>query len=360
MEIWSSGVPAPRGIVHVARDLEDNGWDGLNVVDSQNLAADSFVALAMAATGTTLLKLGTGVSNCVTRTAAVLASASASVNSVSHGRMVLGIGRGDSALAHLGRAPAKVGQFERYLRHLQAYLSGGEVLFDELVDIPTGIAPPVAELELAHAPDASRITWIGPSLERDGKVPVEVAATGPKVIVAAARQADRIMFALGAVPERIEWGMALARQARVDAGLDPDGIEFGAYVPSACHPDLDTARNLVRGGLTVAARFAIMHGKTSGPLSERHEQVMRSLRDAYDMEKHTHGDSAQAAALTPEFIDYYAVVGSPDHVLERLLELKALGLTKIVLNGSWRNAQGPEGPESKRLVEKEVLPYLRA
>jgi len=340
MEIWSSGVPAPRGIVHVARDLEDNGWDGLNVVDSQNLAADSFVALAMAATGTTRLKLGTGVSNCVTRTAAVLASASASVNSVSHGRMVLGIGRGDSALAHLGRAPAKVGQFERYLRHLQAYLSGGEVLFDELVDIPTGIAPPVAELELAHAPDASRITWIGPSLERDGKVPVEVAATGPKVIVAAARQADRIMFALGAVPERIEWGMALARQARVDAGLDPEGIEFGAYVPSACHPDLDTA--------------------PSGPLSERHEQVMRSLRDAYDMEKHTHGDSAQAAALTPEFIDYYAVVGSPDHVLERLLELKALGLTKIVLNGSWRNAQGPEGPESKRLVEKEVLPYLRA
>ena len=60
MEIWASGVPAPRGIVHVARETEENGWDGLNVVDSQNLAADPFVALAMAATATTTLKLGTG------------------------------------------------------------------------------------------------------------------------------------------------------------------------------------------------------------------------------------------------------------------------------------------------------------
>ena len=108
MEIWSSGVPAPRGIQHVARDLEENGWDGLNVVDSQNLAADPFVALAMAATVTDRLKLGTGVSNGATRVAVVLASCCATVNSVSRGRMVLGIGRGDSALAHLGRAPARL------------------------------------------------------------------------------------------------------------------------------------------------------------------------------------------------------------------------------------------------------------
>lgn len=116
MEIWTNCMPAPRGIVHEARALEESGWDGINVVDSQNLAADSFVALAVAATSTERLKLGTGVSNPVTRTAAVLASATATVHSVSRGRMTLGIGRGDSALAHLGRAPARLKQFERYLR----------------------------------------------------------------------------------------------------------------------------------------------------------------------------------------------------------------------------------------------------
>lgn len=359
MEIWSSGVPAPRGILHVARDLEENGWDGLAVVDSQNLAADPFVALAMAATVTERLKLGTAVANSVTRQAAVLASAAATVHSVSHGRMVLGIGRGDSALAHLGRAPSRLRPFERYLRHLQAYLAGEEVPFAELTDLPESIAPPVAELDLAHAPAASRIGWIGPSRERDGKVPVEVAATGPKVIAAAARQGDRVMFALGAVPDRIRWGMEVARTARKEAGLDPDAIDFGAYIPCGCHPDPETAYSLVRGGLTVFARFAVMHGQTAGPLSEESASVMQSLRASYDMEKHTHGDSAQAGVLTPAFMQEYAAVGQPERVVERLQELKALGLSKVVLNGGWRDGRSEAGPHSKHLVETEVLPHLR-
>jgi len=359
MEIWAGGVPAPRGILHVARDLEGRGWDGLNVVDSQNLAADPFVALAMAATVTTTLKLGTGVSNSVTRTAAVLASAVSSVQSVSRGRAVLGIGRGDSALAHLGRAPAGLRQFERYLRHLQTYLGGGEVAFDELVDIPAQVAAPVSTLELAHTPKSSRVEWLATAAKRGAKVPVEVAATGPKVIGIAALNADRVMFALGASTARIEWGMTVAREARRAAGLKVDSIDFGAYVPSACHRDPVVARNLVRGSLTVAARFAVMHGKTSGPLSEESRTVMESLRQSYDMHKHTHGDSAQAAVLTDEFIDDYAAAGTPERVIEKLSALKPLGLSKVVLSGSWRSAADASGPESKRLAEDEVLPALR-
>lgn len=359
MEIWAGGVPAPRGILHVARDLEARGWDGLNVVDSQNLAADPFVALAMAATVTSTLKLGTGVSNSVTRTAAVLASAVSSVQSVSRGRAVLGIGRGDSALAHLGRAPARLGQFERYLRHLQAYLAGDDVPFDELVDIPTQVAAPVSTLELAHAPESSRVQWLAAAAKRGDKVPVEVAATGPKVIAIAALNADRVMFALGADAKRIEWGMSIAREARRAAGLPIDSLDFGAYVPSACHSDAVVARNLVRGNLTVAARFAIMHGNTAGPLSEQNQTVMESLRQSYDMHKHTHGDSAQAAVLTDEFIDDYAAVGTPEQVIDKLCALKTLGLSKVVLSGSWRSAADETGPESKRLAEEEVLPALR-
>ena len=62
------------------------------------------------------------MTNSVTRHAAATATAITSVNRVSNGRAVLGIGRGDSALAHLGRAPARLAQFERYLRQLQTYL----------------------------------------------------------------------------------------------------------------------------------------------------------------------------------------------------------------------------------------------
>ncbi|MBI4082126.1 MAG: LLM class flavin-dependent oxidoreductase [Candidatus Lambdaproteobacteria bacterium] len=359
LEIWASGASAPRGIRRVARDVEEKGWDGLSVVDSQNLSGDPFVALAMAATVTERLKLATGVTNSITRSAAVLATAIASVHSVSGGRAVLGIGRGDSALAHLGRAPARLEQFERYLRHLQAYLGGAGVPFEEIVDIPTDLAPPMAELHLADAPPDSRIAWIAESQAGDRKVPVEVAASGPRVIAIAARTADRVMFTLGADPARIRWGIALVRKARAEAGLDPDAIRYGAFIACACHPKIEVARQLVQGNLTVHARFGVMHGKTSGPLSDHQRDVMLNLRNAYDMRKHTRRDSAQAAVLTLEFIDQYAVVGTPERVIERLRALERLGLSKFILGGSRSTSEGGEAAQAKHLLETEVLPVLR-
>src|SRR5947208_3561417 len=140
-------VASARGAARTAQEIEAAGWDGMLVVDSQNLSGDPYVALALAATATTKLGLGTGVTNSVTRHAAATATAITSVNRVSNGRAVLGIGRGDSALAHLGRAPARLAQFERYLRQLQAYLKGESVAFDD-IDIPYDVASPMSGLHL--------------------------------------------------------------------------------------------------------------------------------------------------------------------------------------------------------------------
>ena len=68
-----------------------------------------------------------------------------------------------------------------------------------------------------------------------------MAATGPKVIGIAAVHADRVMFAVGADPERLAWGIDVAKAARRNAGLDPDGVKFGAYLNMACHANPDTA-----------------------------------------------------------------------------------------------------------------------
>ena len=87
------------------RLLQGQMGDGFAVVDSQNLSGDSYVALAMAARDTKKIKLGTGVTNPLTRHPAATASAIASIQLISDGRAVLGIGRGDSSLAHIGRAP---------------------------------------------------------------------------------------------------------------------------------------------------------------------------------------------------------------------------------------------------------------
>ena len=353
VEVWTHGTAAPRGIAADARIAEAQGWDGLGVVDSQNRSGDPYVALTVAATVTERLKLATAVTNSITRMAAATAAAIASVDRVSEGRAVLGIGRGDSALADVGRAPARVAQFKTYLRHLQTYLRGEAVPFDE---IDVSAARPVDQLHLADAAPESRIRW----LQGGRKVPVEVAVSGPRMIELAAVRADRLMFALGADEERIAWGIEVAKSARAAAGLDPGGITYGAYVNCVCHPRIEIARDLVKGGLTTFARFSIMHGSVTGPASSQTEDSLKALHDVYDMRAHTRGDSRQAQTLTPEFIDHFAVVGPPDRCIERLQGLAALGLDKLFLATNFTLMQTEVGVDAIALAAKEVLPALRA
>ena len=128
----------------------------------------------------------------------------------------MAIGRGDSALAHLGRSPARLDSFERYVSNLRRYLAGESVPFAD-VEMSDATAPPLEELGLAGAPTASRIAWIGDV----ARVPLEVAATGPRVIGIAARHSDRIMFSLGAEVDRLAWGIETARRARARGGARP-------------------------------------------------------------------------------------------------------------------------------------------
>ena len=351
MQFWTLTVSSPRGSAAYAARAENAGWHGMLVVDSQNLSGDSYVALAAAAIGTSKLGLATGVTNSVTRHPAVTAGAIASIQKLSSGRAVLGIGRGDSALAHLGRAPARLASFEAYLKNVQTYLSGGEVAFRDCA-IDDSIASPVADLDLADTPASSGIAW----LRNAPKVPVEVAASGPRVIGIAARHAERVMFTVGADVERLRWGIETARAAASEAGRDPDSLQFGAYVNIACHRNIDTARFLAQGGTTLFARFSVMHGSISGPVDDAQAEVLDALHDRYNMNEHGRGDAQQVSAMTPEFIDRFAIVGDPAQCLERLAELQDLSLDKLAVNGPTFVARSPEAQEALDLFEAEVLP----
>jgi len=352
LALWTLTASSPRRVGAAAARAEAAGWHGMAVVDSQNLAGDAYVALTLAAAATSRLHVGTGVTNGVTRHPAITASAIASIQRFSGGRAALGIGRGDSALAHLGRAPARVRPFERYLVVLQAYLRGEAVPFDRL-DFHERLAPPVRELGLADTPDASRLRWLSPD---DAKVPVEVAATGPRVIGVAARHADRVLLSVGADLDRLRWGMRCARRARADAGLDEDGVRIGAYVNLVCHRDVAVARKLVSGGLATFARFAVMDGTISGEVSREQREVLERVHRAYDMRHHTQVGSAQTEALTQEFIDRYAVVGPPERCIERLREIAALGIDKLIVIGPTAGAERDAARLSAGLFETEVLP----
>ena len=353
MKFWTSTVAAPTRSAAFAKQAEAEGWDGMLVVDSQNLSGDPYVCLGLGATASDRLGLATSVTNPVTRHPAVTASSALTLQRLSGGRMVLGIGRGDSALAHLGRAPARLGWFENYLVNLQAYLRGEEVAFAD-AQIADEAAPPAERLGLAHGPATSAIQWIG-----DGpKVPVEVAATGPKVIGIAARQAERVMLAVGADPKRVAWGIDTAREAARIAGRDLDSLHFGAYVNLVCHDDPAVGRELGRASTGLFARFSVMYGEISGPADEHQQEVFRNLHDRYDMSAHGQQGGQQTTALTEEFIDGYAIVGGPDHCAARLEMLVELGIDKFAITGPNFAAREPEAQAAARRFTDEVLPRL--
>src|SRR5260370_3263175 len=129
-EIWMIAFPIPGAFAQMARMVEESGFDGIGIVDTQNLAGDPYSELCVAAHATKHLKLRTAVTNPVTRHPAVTASAIATVQAESGGRAILGIGRGDSAVAKIGERAPSSKAFARYISQVQGFLRGEEVTLD--------------------------------------------------------------------------------------------------------------------------------------------------------------------------------------------------------------------------------------
>jgi len=295
--------PVPGGSGHLAKMVEGLGFDSMVFADTQNLTPEVWSQLMLAARDTERIHLGTGVTNPGTRDAAVTASAALALQLESGGRAFCGIGRGDSSLAKIGRTPVAVDEFELYVARLQAYLRGEEVDRD---GVP------------------SRLEWHG---EADvPKVPVEVAATGKKVIELAARRADRIVFALGADEERIARSIDLARRTAASAGRDPDELELGAWINCVIHPDIDAARAAVRGGLSVFAHFSGMTGMKTAAMDPSLRKAAQHLGETYDHRGHGRADAEHAQKLDDDFVDRFGIVGPAEIAIPRFERLAALGL----------------------------------
>jgi 5,10-methylenetetrahydromethanopterin reductase len=356
LEIWRAGGSNTGATPELAREVEAQGWDGQMFMCSQNLSADPWAQMGVWACSTERLKLSPGVTNPFTRNLAVTAGAATTIQSISNGRAVLGIGRGDSALAYLGHAPVGTKSFEKSLKFLQVLLRGEEIPFEEFG--PSGDAPPVAHLSLGDKPEGVRLRWPPEGLP---KVPLDVAATGPKVIRMAARIAERVTFSVGAEPERMEWALGTARAERQFQGLGDDGVSYGAQLVVVCHPDMDVAMEAAMHMAPPLARFQVIEGKQVGPQGKEAAKNLEAIKGGYDMTKHGEigtKEKIKGATLSPEFVRNFAIVGSPERVTERLLGLRKMGLERFVIVGP--GFYGQDWGDARNLFHEEVIPALRA
>ena len=308
---------------------EGLGFRSLVLADTQCLTPEVWGQLMLVASATERIEIGTGVTNSVSRDPAVTASAALGLQVACEGRAVLGIGRGDSSMAKIGKRPAPLDDFDLYLKRLRAYLSGEEILRD------------------GHP---SRIEWLdGTSVPL---VPIEVAATGPKVIEIAARRADRICFAVGADTERLGECIARARHAAEAADRNPEELRFGAYLNSVIHPDREVAREAIRGGLSVFAHFSGFRGMDIETLPEATRAAARHLRSHYDMAHHGEAAGDHAQALDAEFIHRFGIAGPLEEAVTRFREIQNSGIDFVrVVPGSRDMPPAVAGPSIQALAK---------
>ncbi len=318
--------PNPGGSAAIGQLVERLGFDSLVFADTQCLTPDVWGQLMLVATATERIQIAPGVTNPVSRDSSVTASAALGLQVASGGRAVLGIGRGDSSMAKIGQRPASRHELETYLARLRAYLAGAEVDRDGT---------------------PSRIEWL------DGcdlpQVPIEVAATGPKVIDVAARHADRICFAVGADPARLAESMARAREAAEAVGRDPNELSFGAFVNCFVNRDLEVARNAIRGGLSSFARFSGVKGM---------DVDAAGSGETYEMSGHGMSSSPHAKLMDAKFIQSFGIAGPVSDAIARFQELRDAGLDFVRIVPGSRDTDASLAVESLQAIAQHVLPAV--
>jgi Luciferase-like monooxygenase len=98
-----------------ARQAEDVGASHFGVGEGPLLFSDPYQYLALAARETSSIKLGTWVTNPLTRIPAVTANSIATLNALAPGRTFLGIGTANNALRSMGNRPAKLAELDTAL-----------------------------------------------------------------------------------------------------------------------------------------------------------------------------------------------------------------------------------------------------
>jgi alkanesulfonate monooxygenase SsuD/methylene tetrahydromethanopterin reductase-like flavin-dependent oxidoreductase (luciferase family) len=313
---------------------EEAGYDRVWVFDSQMLWKDVYVYLSHALARTERIPMGTGVTNPFTRHFTVTASAHATLNQIYPGRVLFGIGRGDSARRTIGMNPYKTSEFRGVVRDIQTLMAGGEV---PIVDYAGKTGP------------ATRIVWA------DEKIKTMMPGTGPKNLRLAGELADIVQIQVGAHPESIRWALDYVREGAEAAGRDLDDIEIGIFTAMYVSDDQEAAWDFCRWSpmalnnqIQEAVRFN--EGiELPAPL----QRLLDAPKGAYDYwGGHCESTAGHAAELAGEVVDDHVIAGPLDKCLERLHELAAVGLTEVapgVLNGE---------VEQVRMVGREVIPLL--
>ncbi len=323
--------PPYQRLVELIVKAEQQGFDSGWTYDSPILWQEPYPLVTLLADRTERMRIGMCVTNPVTREPAVTASAHATLQDISNGRMVMGIGRGDSAVRVMGRKPTPIAQFEERCTMIRDFMNGRPVVWEG------------TEIQLQWAQDKP-------------KIPLYVAGYGPRALGVAGRVADGVIIQL-ADPAIIEWTMATARRAAEEAGRDPSALRCLVCAPSKVTDDIAQAREEVRWFPAMVgnhvADIVRVHGETSDIPRELTDYI--KARDEYDYKDHSRVGAAHGSFVPDEICDRFCVIGSIDQCVEKLRHLDSIGVDEWIV---YLMTEGQD--ETLEAYGSEIIPAVKS
>jgi probable F420-dependent oxidoreductase len=317
-----SGGPSPAEIVELVRLAENLGYESAWVAEGHG--GDQFAVLAACAAQTSRILLGTSITSVFVRSVPTIAMAAASVDDISGGRFILGVGsshkvqvEGEHGVAY-AKPLTRVRESVAVIREL---LRAGRVAY-------TGETVRIAGFDL----------WFTP---RRPEIPIWVSAVFPKMIELCGEIADGVMLTrstLGTAAQVRE----LVRNGAGRAGRDPAGIVIATLLPAAVAATREEALAVLRPGLAFYAGFFPRYNRMMAEHGFAAEAA--AIAEAW-----SRGDRAAAErAVSDALIDATSIAGTPEQCRERIAAYRSSGIDLPILSPFAR------GPEAKARFEAVI------
>jgi len=286
----------PLELLDWVKLCEATGYDIAGIGDSQSLYRDAYVCQTLVAVNTRSIRFGPRVLNPITRHPAVVAGAAATFEEIAPGRTIIGLGTGDSALLNVGLRPATHEEMRAYIKTVRDLLATGKAVY--------------------HGA-ACNLTWFR------GRIPIHIAASGPKTLQLAGEIADGVIINTGLRPENIKDAIEQVKIGCSRAARDIGEIDMW-WLPLANVRD-DKAQAVDEIAMTLASagshlsKFTTSGKQIPDQLLDKVKELGRRYKfDQHDKPDSTNRDLIKELGLLDYLADRFSVAGPPKACIAKL------------------------------------------
>jgi 5,10-methylenetetrahydromethanopterin reductase len=281
----------------IARELDGGIIDTLWIGDSPLLWRECWTTISLCLARTETLRLGTAVTNPLSRDWMVTASAVQTLSEYSPGRIRLGIGLGDSALRRQGDRIARLTELRDAVQAIRSLLTRAAV----------------------H--DRPSLYWDRPGQD----IEILLSGSGPKTLALAGELADGAIIVPGVQEAAVRQIANRVASSSRNAGREPAEVRMVLWVGCAVGPEDQAWREVapwVRSILRHPLAFEI-----SPEVRAAREQI----RSSYDFALHMSHESVVSDGLPVDLLRRFALAGTESQLAEHLHGLTELPVDEIVL-----------------------------